>query len=144
MSRSLFQLLALICFSLSLDVTCWHKIWTLRFVGHGASASRSRSGIPWKQTYRKAQCYSFGIRRHQERTNNNCYGQNSRDPCSHWSSGSYSDTDHTHIHVFMISKLLILNIWFWCCVLQLLIEDKIKTRGVLRPLEPEVYLPGKS
>lgn len=27
-------------------------------------------------------------------------------------------------------------------MLQLLIEDKIKTRGVLRPLEPEVYLPG--
>jgi alpha-aminoadipic semialdehyde synthase len=26
-------------------------------------------------------------------------------------------------------------------VLQLLIEDKIKTRGVLRPLEAEVYLP---
>lgn len=29
-------------------------------------------------------------------------------------------------------------------MLQLLIEDKIKTRGVLRPLEPEVYLPGNS
>lgn len=25
---------------------------------------------------------------------------------------------------------------------QLLLADKIKTRGVLRPIEPEVYVPG--
>lgn len=29
-----------------------------------------------------------------------------------------------------------------CLLLQLLLENKIKTRGVLRPIVPEVYMPG--